>query len=165
MSVFIALARGINVGGKHKLAMKPLAALFEAAGARDVRTYIQSGNVIFTATGNSAARLVAQVSSAIAAEHGFAVPIVWRTASQWQALTLDPPFVPDQADASLVHVAFFAAQPVARFAASVLFPTPPFPLTTARMRDEDRRDGDLSPGSRRTGDRCPVVRSGRRHPR
>ena len=47
---YLALLRGINVGGKNKLPMKDLAALFVAAGCADVRTYIQSGNVVFHAT-------------------------------------------------------------------------------------------------------------------
>ena len=43
----IALLRGVNVGGKNRIAMQDLAAMFEAAGCTDVRTYIQSGNVEF----------------------------------------------------------------------------------------------------------------------
>ncbi len=42
-AVYIALLRGINVGGHHKVAMKELAQAFRNAGCRDVRTYIQSG--------------------------------------------------------------------------------------------------------------------------
>ena len=45
--VSIALLRGINVGGKNRLPMKELAAMFVDAGCEDVRTYIQSGNVVF----------------------------------------------------------------------------------------------------------------------
>ena len=47
----IALLRGINVGGAHKLPMKELVPIFEAAGCEDVRTYIQSGNVVFEGGG------------------------------------------------------------------------------------------------------------------
>lgn len=49
-SSHIALLRGINVGGKNKLPMAQLVQLFEAAGAQGVRTYIQSGNVVFRAS-------------------------------------------------------------------------------------------------------------------
>ena len=45
----VALLRGINVGGKNKLPMADLAAMFREAGCDDVRTYIQSGNVVFRA--------------------------------------------------------------------------------------------------------------------
>ena len=48
MDKYIALLRGINVGGKNILPMKELVSILESMGARDVRTYIQSGNVVFT---------------------------------------------------------------------------------------------------------------------
>ena len=46
-NTYLALLRGINVGGNNKLPMKDLVEMFVAAGASDVRAYIQSGNVIF----------------------------------------------------------------------------------------------------------------------
>ena len=46
---FVALLRGINVGGRNRLPMKGLIAVFEAAGCRNVGTYIQSGNVVYEA--------------------------------------------------------------------------------------------------------------------
>ena len=49
MSTYVAMLRGINVGGKHRLPMDDLRAMFEEAGCADVRTYIQSGNVVFRA--------------------------------------------------------------------------------------------------------------------
>ena len=49
-NTYVALLRGINVGGKHKLPMKDLVEVFAAAECGDVRTYIQSGNVVFTGT-------------------------------------------------------------------------------------------------------------------
>ena len=55
----VALLRGINVGGKNLLPMKELVALCEEAGAAEVSTYIQSGNVVFTASKDVAARLPA----------------------------------------------------------------------------------------------------------
>ena len=45
----VALLRGINVGGRNRLPMRQLVEIFEAVGAREVRTYIQSGNVVFRA--------------------------------------------------------------------------------------------------------------------
>ena len=49
MTTYVALLRGINVGGKNRILMTDLAACFESAGYEDVRTYIQSGNVVFRA--------------------------------------------------------------------------------------------------------------------
>ena len=47
MNTFVALLRGINVGGKNILPMKELAAVLEGSGLKKVQTYIQSGNVVF----------------------------------------------------------------------------------------------------------------------
>src|SRR5262245_37586319 len=63
---YIALMRGINVGGKNLLPMATLAKIFEEAGCTDVRTYIQSGNVVFTATAAVASAVAQDVARKIA---------------------------------------------------------------------------------------------------
>ena len=55
MAIYVALLRGINVGGKNLIRMPALKECFEAGGLDDVATYIQSGNVLFRATGSGAA--------------------------------------------------------------------------------------------------------------
>ena len=50
MARYVALLRGINVGGKNKIAMSALATMFTDAGCRSVRTHIQSGNIVFCAS-------------------------------------------------------------------------------------------------------------------
>ena len=57
----VALLRGLNVGGKNKLPMSDLVTAFEEVGAAEVRTYIQSGNVVFSATANIAGDLPERV--------------------------------------------------------------------------------------------------------
>ena len=69
---YLALLRGINVGGKNKVEMARLKTLFESIGCGDVRTYINSGNVIFTSK-RVAARLRTSIEKAIAKEFGFDV--------------------------------------------------------------------------------------------
>ena len=59
---YLALLRGINVGGKNSIRMLDLAAIFAEAGCKDVRTYIQSGNVLFNATPALAKKLPALIS-------------------------------------------------------------------------------------------------------
>ena len=71
---YAALLRGINVGGKNKLAMKDLARIFEEAECTAVATYIQSGNVVFEAKAAVARKLPAAVSAAIAERFGLRVP-------------------------------------------------------------------------------------------
>jgi uncharacterized protein (DUF1697 family) len=76
--VYVALLRGINVGGKNKVDMKQLKADFEAAGMTSVRTYINSGNVIFSSRDRSRARLIEVLEDAIARSFGFRVPLLVR---------------------------------------------------------------------------------------
>ena len=108
---YAALLRGINVGGKHKLPMADLRDLFAEAGGTDVRTYIQSGNVVFRAPEDVAARLPALVEDAIAARHGFSVPLVLRRAEALASVVADNPFLAEGADPAALHVAFLQAQP------------------------------------------------------
>ncbi|MDQ3939981.1 MAG: DUF1697 domain-containing protein [Actinomycetota bacterium] len=76
--VYVALLRGINVGGKNKVEMKRLKAVFEDAGMTSVRTYINSGNVIFSSTIRARARLAGLLEDAIARHFGFKIDLVVR---------------------------------------------------------------------------------------
>lgn len=77
MTSFVALLRGINVGGKRMLPMKKLTRLFTKAGATNVQTYLQSGNVVFEA--KAAASIVERARAAIEKQFGFDVPMVVRS--------------------------------------------------------------------------------------
>lgn len=70
------MLRGINVGGKNKVDMRALKAVFEDAGMRSVRTYINSGNVVFSSQARSRARLAARLEKSIAADVGFDVKVL-----------------------------------------------------------------------------------------
>lgn len=107
----VALLRGINVGGNRILKMEKLRAIFTAAGARDVETYIQSGNVVFSHPHPTAARF----EQAIAAATGFDVPVVLRGADEMARLS--HPFDDDKH----VHV-MFAATPLAPVLVSAIRP-------------------------------------------
>lgn len=102
---FVALLRGINVGGKRMLPMKDLTALFTKAGAKDVRTYIQSGNVVFDA--KAAPPVIERVRGAIETQFGFDVPMVVRSAEALQAVVASSPFD----DVEHVYVVFLADPP------------------------------------------------------
>ena len=69
----VALLRAINVSGRNKLPMKDLAAMFVAAGCRDVVTYIQSGNVVFNAPAAVLKKLPQTISKHIADDFGYCV--------------------------------------------------------------------------------------------
>ena len=107
----LALLRGINVGGKNKLAMKELARIFSAAGCRDVRTYIQSGNVLFEAEPELAAQVPGRVTAGIAESFGYKTPVVLRTAEQLAKVVAENPFLAAGADPQTLHVLFLADVP------------------------------------------------------
>lgn len=108
MNMSIALLRGINVGGRNKLPMKELVILFEAAGCQAVRSYIQSGNVVFDPGASSASSVAVRVADDIEARFGFRSPVVVRYAHELAAVVTANPFLAAGAEAAALHVAFLA---------------------------------------------------------
>jgi uncharacterized protein (DUF1697 family) len=108
---YLALLRGINVGGKNMLPMKDLRDLFAAAGCDDVQTYIQSGNVIFRADPNVVAPLSDAITARIAERFGYRVPIVLRTAEEIGDVIRHNPFIAEGAAEDTLHVLFLAGRP------------------------------------------------------
>jgi uncharacterized protein (DUF1697 family) len=78
MTTYVAMLRGINVSGRNKLSMEDLRAIVAAAGAKDVRTYIQSGNAVFTSR-RSPATLVEAVENDLEIALGSKVAVLVRT--------------------------------------------------------------------------------------
>ena len=107
----IALLRGVNVGGKNKLSMKDLAAIFVAAGCGDVQTFIQSGNVVFKAGPGLAARLPGLVEAQIVEAFGIRTPVILRTADQLAEVVAGNPFLNAGAPTEALHVLFLADAP------------------------------------------------------
>jgi uncharacterized protein (DUF1697 family) len=115
----VALLRGINVGGKHKLPMKDLAALFEAAGCADVRTYIQSGNVLFKASGALAKKVPGLVSAGIRERFGFDAPVVLRSGEELRLAATANPFLKEGAEEVGLHLVFLEHEPSVEQAVSL----------------------------------------------
>lgn len=105
MTAYVALLRGINVGGHNKLPMAGLRAVATDCGFGDVATYIQSGNVVFTARAG-AKKVAALLHDAILAELGVNTRVVVRTGAQLQSIVECNAFVARGADTKLLHVAF-----------------------------------------------------------
>jgi uncharacterized protein (DUF1697 family) len=84
MGAYVALLRGINVGGHRKVPMAELRKLAEEIGLGDPRTYVASGNLVFT-SGQSADALERKVEEAIEERFGFDVDVIVRSAKQWSA--------------------------------------------------------------------------------
>jgi uncharacterized protein (DUF1697 family) len=89
-SAYVALLRGINVGGRNKVPMAELRAAFEDAGYTDVRTYIQSGNVVFGAD-TPAKSLEAEVETMLKRHLGYPLVVVVRSHAQLRAVVADAP--------------------------------------------------------------------------
>jgi uncharacterized protein (DUF1697 family) len=100
----IALLRGVNVGGNKKVEMARLRALLERLGYTDVRTYVNSGNVVFTGPRRSEKHL----EQAIAAEFGFDVPVVLRSRDELAAVVQANPLRDVAQDPSRYLVVFCA---------------------------------------------------------
>jgi uncharacterized protein (DUF1697 family) len=109
MTTHIALLRGINVGS-NTLKMERLRALFAELGFADARTYVQSGNVLFTASGPARA-LAAQIEGRLVGEARLPVAVLVRTPAQLGRLIDANPFLKEPGiDAKKLHVTFLAGR-------------------------------------------------------
>jgi uncharacterized protein (DUF1697 family) len=81
MPVIISMLRGVNLG-KRRMKMDALRALYESLGFRDVQTFVQSGNVVFSSEQKNLAALTKKIESAIEREFGFYSDVILRSASE-----------------------------------------------------------------------------------
>ena len=117
MSTWIALLRGINVGGRNTLRMKELARQMESAGFSNVSTYIQSGNVVFDANdeqapNGDAASIGEQLADAIEDRRGFRPRVFVLDADRLMKTIENNPY-PEAAEAPKSLHFFFLAEPAA----------------------------------------------------
>lgn len=106
---FIALARGINVGGKNRVSMKDLAQAFEASGGTSIKTYIQSGNVLFDC--KDPALCVAGVTRHLRESLQLEIPLVWRSAADYLRAVKANPFLADGVDPAFLSLGLLSKQP------------------------------------------------------
>jgi uncharacterized protein (DUF1697 family) len=111
MPACVALLRGINVGGRHKVPMAELRSAVEGLGHASVATYINSGNVLFE-TDRAEADVVSELTAVLADRFGFAIPVVVRSAAELAALPSVHPLAA-HAEVKLQLVAFLDAAPAA----------------------------------------------------
>ena len=106
----VALLRGINVGGRNPIGMAELAACFRDAGYQDVRTYIQSGNVLFTADRATGPELEDAVERILASRFGFPIIVVIRSRDELAATIAAAP--PNHGSDELRSEVFFLKHPL-----------------------------------------------------
>ena len=106
----VALLRGINVGGRNPVAMTALAACFRDAGHEDVRTYLASGNVLFTPRPDAGPALEGALEAMLARRFGIEIPVVVRTRDELAATVAAAPA--DHGAPTLRSDVFFLKHPL-----------------------------------------------------
>lgn len=111
MKTYIALFRGINVGGNSILPMKELVAVLESLGVQDIKTYIQSGNVIFRSRAADTASLARKIGAAIRKNHGFEPQVLLLDSVKLNKVIRENPYPEAEAVPNTLHVNFLSAIP------------------------------------------------------
>jgi uncharacterized protein (DUF1697 family) len=109
MNTYIALFRGINVGGNNLLPMKDLVKILEGLGCGQIKTYIQSGNVLFQIQKVWAGKIAGEIGSKILESHGFEPKVMVLEISELQDAIKNNPF--PTADGKALHLFFLESLP------------------------------------------------------
>lgn len=109
---YVALLRGINVAGQKRVPMAELKKVFESLKYKDIATYIQSGNVVFSCEAGETEPMVAAIEKAIHRKFGFEVQVVVRTQKDWPKILKGNPYTAEaKNDPKFLNVLMLAAQP------------------------------------------------------
>ena len=113
MPSWVALLRGINVGGQKVVSMERFRGSFAAMGFRDVRTYVQSGNVVFETAADTCDALTRKIEEGIRRDFGFSVVVILRTAKELKKIVKTNPFLSEEGiEQAKLHVTFLARPPI-----------------------------------------------------
>ena len=114
MDTYISILRGINVSGQKKILMADLKALYEHLKFRDVKTYIQSGNVIFKSNENLPDTVFARrIEDEIFKKYTFQVSVIIRTEDEMRKIIAENPFLKEKSkDRQKMHVTFLSEVPL-----------------------------------------------------
>jgi uncharacterized protein (DUF1697 family) len=112
MPAIVAMLRGVNLASHRRMKMDALRAVFEALKLEDVRTYVQSGNVVFRTGEQDITRLAARLEQAIEKKFGFQSDVIVRTTSEMRAVVSRNPFAKRRdVEAAKLVVTFLAGDP------------------------------------------------------
>lgn len=103
---YIALLRGINVGGNNMIKMETLRAVFESLGFENVKSYINSGNLAFDTANTDDGKLAKKIHDAIQAEFGFDISVMVRTIAEIEEVVAWNPFAGQFESHKDVHIFF-----------------------------------------------------------
>jgi uncharacterized protein (DUF1697 family) len=109
---WVALLRGINVSGQKPIPMEHLRGSFAAMGFRGIKTYVQSGNVVFETATNTRDALTRKIEEGIRCDFGFSVVVILRTEKELEKIVKTNPFLNEEAiEQAKLHVTFLAKSP------------------------------------------------------
>lgn len=112
MPIYISMLRGINVGAHKRIKMEKLRSSCEALGFEKVRTFIQSGNVIFEAEKVSPTAISETIEKQILSDFGFSVDVISRTRDELAKIIRNNPLLKEKGlDPSKLHIAFLSEAP------------------------------------------------------
>jgi uncharacterized protein (DUF1697 family) len=111
METYVALFRGINVGGNNVLPMKDLVAQLENIGSQNVKTYIQSGNAVFQHKEEKASLLSNKIRAPIKKSHGFEPQVLLLKPEEVERAIESNPFPNAESEPKTLHVHFLASMP------------------------------------------------------
>jgi uncharacterized protein (DUF1697 family) len=111
MKTYIALFRGVNVGGTNVLPMKDLVSQLEDLGSQNVKTYIQSGNVVFQNNEEDTSLLSNRIRTAIRKSHGFEPQVLLLEPEEIESAVASNPFPEAESEPKTLHVLFLASIP------------------------------------------------------
>jgi uncharacterized protein (DUF1697 family) len=111
MNAYIALFRGINVGGRNKLPMRELVELLRSLGLQSIKTYIQSGNVVFQTDATDTSDLSERISAAVNESHGFAPHVLLLTLEEFETAIESNPYPEAVSEPRTLHLYFLASEP------------------------------------------------------
>lgn len=135
MTGYVALFRGINVGGRNSLPMQDLRDILSSLGCENVRTYIQSGNAVF-ASASAAGELAGEIKAAIDERFGFAPEVLLLSSRRLRAIAAANPFPDAESVPKHLHVSFLsqtAAEPDLDTLNSIKAPSERFVLTSEAL--------------------------------
>ena len=135
MQKYIAILRGVNVGGHNRVNMQRLREALAGKGLKDVQTYIQSGNIVFQTGMQGTSGPAKKIAGVLKTDFNVDVPVLVRSASEWMRTVENNPFVRETDDHTKLLVTFLSEKPAAADVKSLS--TQVFPHDDFRVVDAD----------------------------
>jgi uncharacterized protein (DUF1697 family) len=120
MTIFVSMLRAVNVGGTSRIKMSALQALYESLGLADVRTLLQSGNVVFRSGLKDRGQLAKRIKQELERQLDLQIEVLVRTLAEIESIVERGPVLSPRADMSKLLVMFLAGVPDAQLQASLL---------------------------------------------